>query len=612
MTSRVVQDVPRIQRASGAACADVVYVDLGAGRSSRIPFDLTAERIGGASAAVELLSQEIRGPIDPLGSENALVFAPGPFAGTAVPAATKHAIATVSPLTGRVTDGLSSSHWSGALRKLGMSGLVIRGVAPEWSVVAIDNGGVRMLDASALLGLSAAGTTARLRETLGDKRWRVAAIGPAGERGVRFATIDNDGRQAGRGGAGAVMAAKRIKAIALRSDGDAFVELADPERVRTIAEALRARALGPATAKYRVLGTGANMRVLQRMGMLPTRNFSAAHFEGVEAVTPERAREQPGAYLERRTGCSNCPVQCEHMYVRRAENGSAKKASASEYESVWAFGPNCGIDDLDAVLDAIGRCDEAGLDTISTGAAIAFAMECAERGLVDGDAFGTPLRFGNAAVLRPAIDAIARGEGFGRVLGSGVRAAAETIGGGAHEFALHVKGLEMPGYEPRALPTYALALAVCTRGACHNRAAAYDVDLRDPENALDDEARAAAVVDAEDYAIAWDALVLCKFTRNCFDDFWNEGAALWAATTGIPLDAQGLRAAAKTTWRAKRALNARLGWTSAEDVLPARLTEPLGDGPYAGRRIDAETIERQRVIYERLRAVAPVREAVAP
>jgi aldehyde:ferredoxin oxidoreductase len=466
------------------------------------------------------------------------------------------------------------------------------------------------LDAAALLGLSAAETTVRLREKLGDKRWRVAAIGPAGERGVRFATIDNDGRQAGRGGAGAVMGSKRIKAIALLSDSDASVSLADPDRVRTIAAALRARALGPATAKYRILGTGANMRVLQRMGMLPTRNFSAATFEGVEAVTPERAREAPDAYLERRTGCSNCPVQCEHMYVRRSahSNGGSKKPSASEYESVWAFGPNCGVDDLDAVLEAIGRCDELGLDTISTGAAIAFAMDCAEHGFVDVDAFGTPLRFGNKAVLRPAIDAIARGEGLGRILGLGVRAAAETIGGNARELALHVKGLELPGYEPRALPTYALALAVCTRGACHNRAAAYDVDLRDPSNTLDDEARAAAVVDAEDYAIAWDALVLCKFTRDCFDDFWSEGAALWSATTGIPLDAEGLRAAAKATWRAKRALNARLGWTSAEDVLPARLGEPLGDGPYAARRIDPEAIERQRQIYECLRAVVPVRE----
>jgi len=160
----------------------------------------------------------------------------------------------------------------------------------------------------------------------------------------------------------------------------------------------------------------------------------------------------------------------------------------------------------------------------------------------------------------------------------------------------------LPGYEPRALPTYALALAVCTRGACHNRAAAYDVDLRDPGRVLADGARATAVIDAEDTAIAWDALVLCKFTRHCFDDFWSEGATLWSAVTGEPLEPAGLRDVARLTWRRKRALNEKLGWTSAEDVLPVRLGEPIGEGPYAGARIDPASLERQRGIYETLRS----------
>ena len=588
-----------IPRGAPAACADLLSVDLTTEGVERVAFPFTPVRLGGVSAAVEILTGAIDGPIEPLSPENVLAFAPGPFAGTAVPAATKHAVATISPLTGRLTDGLSSSHWSAALRRLGLSGLSIRGARNDWSVLAIDAEGVRFLDATALLGLTPAQTTVRLRELLGGRRWRVAAIGPAGERGVRFATIDNDGRQAGRGGAGAVMGAKRLKAIALCGDGEPAFELADPERVRTIARALRERALGRDTAKYRILGTGANLRVLQRMGMLPTRNFSAASFEGAERVTPERARAEPEAYLERRGGCANCPVQCEHMYVRR--NDDRKSAAASEYESVWAFGPNCGIDDLDAVLDAIGRCDAYGLDTISTGGAIAFAMDCAERGLIDPDMFGTPLRFGNAAVLAPAIDAIVRGDGLGATLGLGVRAAAQAIGAGSESLALHGKGLELPGYEPRALPTYALALAVCTRGACHNRAAAYDVDLRNPGNVLTDEQRAREVVEAEDTAIAWDALVLCKFTRNCFDDFWGEGAALWSAVTGEPLAASGLREAAGCTWRQKRALNERLGWTPAEDVLPARLSEPLGDGPHGGAHVEPLRVERQRAIYESLR-----------
>ena len=251
------------------------------------------------------------------------------------------------------------------------------------------------------------------------------------------------------------------------------------------------------------------------------------------------------------------------MYVRRGRD--PKSAAASEYESVWAFGPNCGVDDLDAVLDAVGRCDAYGLDTISTGSTIAFAMECAQYGLLDRDAFGTPLEFGNAAVLAPAIDAIAARTGLGDLLGLGVRAAAARIGGAAANFAMHAKGLELPGYEPRALPTYALGLAVCTRGACHNRAAAYDADLRSPGVAADVATRVQTLVDAEDYAMVWDSLVLCKFIRDCFEDFYIEAAALWTSVTGLPLDGDALRAAAQRTWERKRRINARQGWHSADD-----------------------------------------------
>ncbi|MBV9440328.1 MAG: aldehyde:ferredoxin oxidoreductase, partial [Candidatus Eremiobacteraeota bacterium] len=443
--------------------------------------------------------------------------------------------------------------------------------------------------------------TQRLREAYGDRSLRVTAIGPAGERGVAFASVENDGRQAGRGGTGAVFGAKRLKALAVRGCGE--VRLADPTATASIAAQLRARAVGPKTAKYRVLGTGANLRVLQRMGQLPTRNFTAAVFEGAERVTPERAREQTGSYLELRAGCAGCPVQCEHLYVRRDRERRA--AAASEYESVWAFGPNCGVDDLDAVLDAIARCDELGLDTISTGSAIAFAMECAEGKLVARDAFGPPLAFGNRAVLLPAIDAIAARRGLGDVLARGVRAAALAIGGGAERFALHVKGLELPGYEPRALPTYALGLATCTRGACHNRAATYDRDLRDPSEHRDDEQRARDAVAAEDRALLWDSLVLCKFIRDVFDDFESEAAALLSAVTGLDVDHEALAAVAQRAWERKRAINARLGWTPADDTLPRRLLdEPLRGGPNAGRRIDPERLAALQAAYERVRAEA--------
>ncbi len=580
---------------------DLLEIDLTARTWRRAPLAdaVFADALGGVGLAVRLIDERVRGPLDPLGPDNPLVFAAGPFASTPVPAANKHALATISPLTGLLNEGLSSSHFSAVLRRCGLAALVVTGAAAAWTTVVIDGErGVRFEDAAALVGRSARETTKALREAYGDRSLRVCAIGAAGEHGVRYAAVENDGRQAGRGGTGAVFGAKRLKAVALRGRGE--VGLADPAATAALSARLRERALGPKTAKYRVLGTGANLRVLQRMGQLPTRNFTAATFAGAESVTPERAREASGSYLELRAGCAGCPVQCEHLYVRKDRD--RRRAAASEYESVWAFGPNCGVDDLDAVLDAIARCDELGLDTISAGSALAFAMECAQHGLVAGGAFGPALRFGNAAVLLPALDAIAARRGLGDVLADGVRAAAARIGGGAERFAMHCKGLELPGYEPRALPTYALGLATCTRGACHNRAATYDRDLRDPSDERSDAERALDAVEAEDRAVAWDSLVLCKFVRDCFADFETEAAALWSAVAGLPLDADGLRAAARRTWERKRAINARLGWTPADDTLPERLfAERIADGPHAGKRVDPERLAALRAAYERER-----------
>ncbi len=563
-----------------------------------------ADALGGVGLAVLLLERylvahELR-HVDPLGPSNALVFAAGPFAATAVPAATKHALATLSPLTGLLNEGLSSSHWSGAIRRCGFAALVVSGTASHWTTLVIEPERVSFEEADTLLGMTARQTTDALRAGRADRTLRVCAIGIAGERGVRFAAVENDGRQAGRGGTGAVMGAKQLKAIALQGRGQ--IPIADREATAALAAALRARTLGPKTAKYRVLGTGANMRVLERMGQLPSRNFTSSAFAGVESVTPERAREAAEEYLEVRSGCAGCPVQCEHMYVRRGSD--PKSAAASEYESVWAFGPNCGVADLDAVLDAIDRCDRYGLDTISTGSAIAFAMECAQHGIVQRDAFGTPLAFGNAAVLAPAIDAIATRAGFGDVLANGVRAAAERIGGESSAFAMHAKGLELPGYEPRALPTYALGLAVCTRGACHNRAASYDADLRAPGTLRSEDERVRLTIEAEDYAVVWDSLVLCKFIRDCFDDFYAEAAALWTAVTGLALDARALRASARHTWERKRRINERQGWTRADDSLPARLFTPVAEGPYRGVAIDARDLESARATYESVRGRA--------
>ena len=583
---------------SYAGPRDVLEVDLSDCSHHRYPLADAdfLETLGGVGLAVRLMTRAVAGPIDPLGPDNVVVFAAGPFASTPIPAATKHAVASISPLTGLLNEGLSSSHWSAALRRCGLAALVVRGRAHQWTTLVIDDDDVRFDDARSLLGTSAREAAKRLRDSFGDRRWRTCAIGVAGERLVRFAALENDGRQAGRGGTGAVLGSKQLKAIALR--GSREVAVADPGRTAQLALRLKERTLGPKTAKYRLLGTGANLRALQRMGQLPTRNFTSASFEHAERITPERAREE-GTHTELRAGCANCPVQCEHMYVRKGRD--RKAAAASEYESIWALGPNCGVGDLDAVLDAIGMCDHYGLDTISTGGAIAFAMECADRGLIDRDAIGPPLRFGNPAVLGPAIEAIVEGRGLGGMLALGVRAAAARLGRGAEAFAMHCKGLELPGYEPRALPTYALGLAVCTRGACHNRAATYDTDLRGRGSGLAPGERAGLAIEAENYAVVWDSLVMCKFIRDCFDDFYAEAAELMRAVSGLPVGADDLRRSAALTWAAKREVNRRLGWNPQQDILPPRLFTPIADGTLAGTRLAPGDLAHMQSGYEAMR-----------
>src|ERR687894_1814384 len=286
-----------------------------------------------------------------------------------------------------------------------------------------------------------------------------------------------------------------------------------------------------------------------------------------------------------RDSCASCTIGCEHIY-RRGKEGSARV----EYENVFALGPLCGVSDPDAVLEASRRCDELGLDTISAGGTIAWAMECAERGLLDAPW----LRFGDAQALLRALDEIGSRQGLGELLAHGSRRAAEVIGRDSAAFAPHVKGLELPGYEPRTLQAMALGLAVNARGADHNRSGAYEADLSGELDRLDGgEAHVAAAIETEDRAAAMDSLILCKFLRGVFHDPWEEWAALLAPVTGWDVDAAELRDTARAIVASKHAFNRREGWTREEDTLPGRLldvplTLPSGrEAALSRERLDA-------------------------
>src|SRR5690348_324248 len=430
----------------------VVDVTDGASRTLPLPDEVLRGYVGGAGLGVWLLYGLSPAGADPLGPDAPLAFVFSPLVGTPLTTSAKFAVVAKSPLTGMLTDALASSQFAIAGKLTGHDAIVIRGRCSALSVLLIDGDGVRVSDAAGLAGLTAADADATLRDRLG-RGWRVAAIGPAGEigpagrPGVRYATISHDGRHAGRGGLGAVMGAKNLKAIAVRAA--TRVATARPGEVLTFARDLRERSFGPATAKYRELGTLANLLAFNAISTLPTRNFQAATFAEAPRLAAEDLAEMRRVA---RNSCASCTIGCEHIYSARGG-----KTMRVEYENVFALGPMCGVSDPDAVLAASARCDELGLDTISAGGTVAWAMECAERGLIDAPW----LRFGDADALLRALDEIGgRGTPLGSLLAEGSRRAARTVGADSASFASHVKGLEMPGYEPRTLHAMALGLAV--------------------------------------------------------------------------------------------------------------------------------------------------------
>jgi aldehyde:ferredoxin oxidoreductase len=569
---------------AGGYFGRALVVDLadGSGEELPLPDDVLRAYIGGAGLGAWLMHRLAPVGVDPLGPEAPLAFVFSPLVGTPLTTSAKFAVVAKSPLTGMLNDALASSHFAIAGKLTGNDAIVVRGACAEPSVLVVDGDGPRLEPAGDLWGLSASESEERLRERLG-KAWRVAAIGPAGENLVRYATVSHDGRHAGRGGLGAVLGAKLLKAVAVRAG--AKVAPADPKAVLAAARDLRNRSFGPATAKYRELGTLANLLAFNAIATLPTRNFRESTFSDAPRLAAEDLAEARGVA---RDSCASCSIGCEHIY--KSKDGRNTRV---EYENVFALGPLCGVSDPDAVLAASGRCDDLGLDTISTGGTIAWAMECVERGLIDAPW----LQFGDEEALLRAIEEIGAREGLGELLAQGSRAAAAIVGQGSAAFAPQVKGLELPGYEPRTLQAMALGLAVNARGADHNRSGAYEADLSGRHDRLaGGEPHVAAAIVTEDRSAVMDSLILCKFLRGVFEDPFPEWARLLSAVTGWDVDGPELEATARRIILAKRAFNEREGWQRSDDTLPERfLSESL---QVASGRAAALTTERLNAMVE--------------
>lgn len=563
-------------------------MDVSDGSVKRVPIPEAVLRqfLGGSGLGAWLLLREGIPSAGAMAPEAPLVFAFSPLVGSPLTTSAKFAVVSKSPLTDRINDSLASSGFAIAGKRCGCDAIVIVGRAAGPSVLIIDDGRITLESVEELRGAACQVTEAALKARLGAD-YQIASIGPAGENAVRYATISHDGRHAGRGGSGAVLGSKNVKAIAVR--GTQRTEWAHPRDLAEYSRNLSKRSFGPATAKYRELGTAANLLTFNRLGALPTRNFQSGRFDEAVNISPEEIR---ATHNRTRASCVACTIGCEHIYGMGGE-----PAVRLEYESLFALGSLCGVSDPNAVLRASRLCDDLGIDTISAGGTIAFAMECVERGWLDEPW----LTFGNGDALLRAIELVGRREGIGNLLAEGSRRAAGTIGHDSIAFAPQVKGLEIPGYEPRALQTMALGFAVGARGADHNRSGAYEIDFSDKVDRRHVTLEAVRyAIETEDKAALMDSLIICKFLRGVFEDFYTEAADMLHRVSGWDVTADELRETARRIVGIKRQFNRMAGWTVDEDTLPARFLDTrLPSDPTAA--IDRRQLEILVAEYHRQR-----------
>jgi aldehyde:ferredoxin oxidoreductase len=530
-----------------------------------IPNDVLQDFIGGAGLGTWLLLEHCPDGVDPLAPESPLVFVFSPLVGSPLTTSAKFAVLSKSPLTQRINDSLSSSGFAIAGKKCGYDAMMIVGAAESPTCVVVEDSVVRFETADEVQGMSSGDTERILGERLG-RGFRIAAIGPAGEKLVRYATVSHDGRHAGRGGLGAVMGSKQLKALAVR--GTRRPKFAYPEELVEYSRDVSRKSFGPATEKYRELGTVSNLLTFNRLGTLPTRNFQTGTFAEAEQLSPEMMEQ---THERTRASCAACTIGCEHIFHSAGGADSGDSVGVRmEYENLFALGPLCGVSDPDVVLQASRLCDDLGLDTISAGGSIAFAMECVEHGFLDEP----ELQFGSGEALLATLQKIGIREGIGDLLAEGTRIASQRIGQGSEAFAAHVKGLELPGYEPRALQTMALGFAVGSRGADHNRSGAYQVDFSDQVDRFNiDSSAVPLAIETEDEAALMDSLILCKFLRGIFKDRFAAMGEMLRLVTGVERSVDDLRDTARRIVTAKKLFNIRQGWTPEEDCLPDRFMD---------------------------------------
>lgn len=574
---------------------NILRVDLTQSRWQKQPTppQLARDYIGGRGFGAYLLYTEVPAHADPLGPENKLIISSGPLSGLMIPGAGKCDFTCKSPLTGGYASASLGGMFTAEMKYAGLDSIILEGISPRPVILLIENEKINLLDAADYWGRGTIEVEKALKEKYGEE-YQIAVIGPGGENGVSFASINHDyGRQAGRGGVGTVMGAKRLKAIVIR--GTHSIPVADMAAYRKAGMALfKACKDAEGLKPWQTYGTTIVASWCDEVGALPTRNFSAGSFEGAKTLYAPVMREQ---IVITDKGCFGCPSPCGKYSRMRRYNTNVE---GPEYETIGMLGSNLGIPDIQDVAQANLLCDNLGIDTISTGGVIGWAMECYEKGiLTKEDTDGIDLRFGNVEAVLKVIELIARREGLGKLLADGVKKASQKIGKGSDRFAIHVKGMEQSAYATHNATAMLLAYMTCDVGAHHNRSWAITYDLQVGRDLVVPE-KVARIIWLQNFRPMFDVLGSCRLQWVELSIDRDLYLPALEAITGIPRSWADLEKVGDRIWNLTR-----LFWIRENDGFgrewdlpsPRFYSEPPTSGATAGQITKYEDVQSLLDMY---------------
>jgi len=572
--------------------------------------------MGGATLGAYYLLKEMKPKIDAFDPEALIVFAPSILTGTPAPGFARHSVICKSPLTGTIADSQAGGFWGPELKFAGYDAIVVKGRASEPVYLWISDGKIEIKQASHVWGKTTGETQNIIQKELSDNKVQVLTIGPAGEKLVRFACIISGCKHAnGRLGMGAVMGSKNLKAIAARGHGG--IEIKDREIVLKWAKEFSTNFMdNPSNAGLHDLGTGEILTGMNKDGQLPTRNFQTGFFEGAEAISAETMHS---TIFQKGEGCYACPVRCKRVVKAERPYQVNPLYGGPEYETLAALGSNCGVSNIAAVAKGNELCNKYGLDTISTGATIAFAMECYGNGIINQkDTGGVELRFGNADAMLEMVELIAKREGIGDILAEGTKRAAHRFGKGAEKFAIQVKGLEMGMHDGRVKGMVGLGYAVSPVGADHVVVEHdTDFDFNAPEVFVEQMKTLGLLQRCKTSGLDYqkirmfcylqfhfsfmDSLCLCVLAFAPVRTFkMSHLTDVASAVTGWELSLWEIMKLGERRVNMFRVFNGREGFTPEDDWLPERFFEPIKDGPRQGATYSRQELKEMRDLYYRL------------